>query len=106
MQCLAALTREDIDKAHGQNRWMDFGVSSVRNLRRYVNLSRHRFSSKGLGFQSSYLTSEPLQDLHRDSPDDPSLIKLISKLFDQDLALKDDLMVLLASVLCPIAPYM
>lgn len=51
MQCLAAPTREDIDKAHGQNGWMDVGVPSVRNLRRYVNLSRHRFSSKGLGFQ-------------------------------------------------------
>ena len=39
MQCLAAPTREDIDKAHGQSGWMDVGVPSVRNLRR---ISRSR----------------------------------------------------------------
>ena len=34
MQCLCAPTRQDIDKAHSQNLWMDIGVPSVRNIRR------------------------------------------------------------------------
>ncbi len=33
MQCLSAPTRQDIDKAHAQNKWLDIGVPSVRNLR-------------------------------------------------------------------------
>lgn len=32
MQCLAAPTREDIDKAHKTGHWMDIGVPSMRNL--------------------------------------------------------------------------
>jgi hypothetical protein len=34
MQCLSAPTRMDIDKAHGQKRWLDVGILSFRNLRR------------------------------------------------------------------------
>ena len=34
MQCLSSPTRQDIDKAHAQNNWLDIGVPSVRNLRR------------------------------------------------------------------------
>lgn len=30
MQCLTSPTREEIDKAHGQHVWLDFGVPSVR----------------------------------------------------------------------------
>lgn len=33
MQCASAPTREDVDKAHLQHRWLDIGVPSVRNLR-------------------------------------------------------------------------
>ena len=33
MQCLSAPTRDEIDRAHAQNKWMDVGVPSVRNLR-------------------------------------------------------------------------
>lgn len=33
MQCLSSPTRQDIDKAHAQNKWLDIGVPSVRNLR-------------------------------------------------------------------------
>jgi hypothetical protein len=33
MQCLSAPTRQDTDKAHAQNKWLDIGVPSVRNLR-------------------------------------------------------------------------
>lgn len=33
MQCLSSPTRQDIDKAHAQNRWLDIGILSVRNLR-------------------------------------------------------------------------
>ena len=32
-QCLAAPTREDIDKAHQAKRWLDIGVPSSRNLK-------------------------------------------------------------------------
>ena len=32
MQCLSSPTREDIDKAHTQHRWLDIGVPSLRNL--------------------------------------------------------------------------
>ena len=32
MQCLASPTREEVDRAHHQNRWLDIGVPSVRNL--------------------------------------------------------------------------
>ena len=34
MQCLSAPTREEINKAHGEKRWLDIGVPSVKNLRR------------------------------------------------------------------------
>lgn len=34
MQCLSSPTRQDIDKAHAQNIWLDIGIPSVRNLRR------------------------------------------------------------------------
>jgi hypothetical protein len=32
MQCLSAPTREQIDEAHRQSRWVDVGVPSIRNL--------------------------------------------------------------------------
>ena len=32
MQCLAAPTRRDLDRAHSQGRWLDVGVPSLRNL--------------------------------------------------------------------------
>ncbi len=32
MQCLSAPTREQVDKAHRQSRWVDIGVPSIRNL--------------------------------------------------------------------------
>ena len=34
MQCLASPTREEVDRAHSQNRWLDIGVPSIRNLTR------------------------------------------------------------------------
>ena len=34
MQCLSFSTRQDIDKAHARNQWLDIGVPSIRNLRR------------------------------------------------------------------------
>ena len=39
MQCLAAPTREEVDKAHSQHKWVDIGVPSVRNL---FHISRTR----------------------------------------------------------------
>lgn len=33
MQCLASPTREEVDKAHRRQIWLDIGVPSVRNLR-------------------------------------------------------------------------
>ncbi|KAE9375066.1 hypothetical protein N431DRAFT_406186 [Stipitochalara longipes BDJ] len=33
MQCLNAPTREDVDKAHADGKWLDIGVPSLRNLR-------------------------------------------------------------------------
>jgi hypothetical protein len=33
MQLLVAPTRQDIDKAHANCKWLDIGISSVRNLR-------------------------------------------------------------------------
>lgn len=33
MQLLAAPTRKEVDKAHSQNRWLDIGVPSWRNLK-------------------------------------------------------------------------
>ena len=39
MQCLASPTREEVDRAHRQNRWLDIGVPSIRNLTR---ISPHR----------------------------------------------------------------
>ncbi|PLB49785.1 hypothetical protein P170DRAFT_510249 [Aspergillus steynii IBT 23096] len=32
MQCLSAPTRCDVDRAHGNGRWLDIGVPSIRNL--------------------------------------------------------------------------
>lgn len=32
MQCLAAPTREEIDQAHSQHRWLDIGVNTARNF--------------------------------------------------------------------------
>ena len=34
MQCLASPTREEVDRAHRQNKWLDIGVPSIRNLTR------------------------------------------------------------------------
>lgn len=39
MQCLASPTRDEVDRAHRQNTWLDIGVPSVRNLTR---ISRYR----------------------------------------------------------------
>ena len=39
MQCLASPTREEVDRAHRQNRWLDIGVPSIRNLN---SISPHR----------------------------------------------------------------
>ena len=39
MQCLSSPTREEVDRAHSQNRWLDIGVPSIRNLTR---ISSHR----------------------------------------------------------------
>jgi len=33
MQCLSAPTRQDVDKAHKEKRWLDIGVPSLRNMR-------------------------------------------------------------------------
>jgi len=41
MQCLSAPSREEVDKAHAQNKWLDIGVPSVRNLR---SISRKKVS--------------------------------------------------------------
>jgi hypothetical protein len=39
MQCASAPTREEIDKAHNEKKWLDIGVLSWRNLR-YISTSR------------------------------------------------------------------
>ena len=41
MQCLASPTREDINRAHRQNVWLDIGTPSIRNL---LRISRSRIS--------------------------------------------------------------
>lgn len=41
MQCLASPTREEVDRAHHQNKWLDIGIPSVRNLTR---IARHRIA--------------------------------------------------------------
>jgi hypothetical protein len=33
MQCLNAPTRDEVDKAHANKKWLDIGVLSLRNLR-------------------------------------------------------------------------
>jgi hypothetical protein len=33
MQCLSAPTREEVDKAHANKRWLDIGIPSIRNVR-------------------------------------------------------------------------
>ncbi|KAL9594967.1 MAG: hypothetical protein Q9219_006723 [cf. Caloplaca sp. 3 TL-2023] len=33
MQCVSAPTRKDINHAHGRSKWLDIGITSVRNLR-------------------------------------------------------------------------
>ncbi|BCS30579.1 uncharacterized protein APUU_80882S [Aspergillus puulaauensis] len=38
MQCLAAPTRRDVDRAHARGKWLDIGVPSVRNLRQLPRL--------------------------------------------------------------------
>ncbi|KAL3481374.1 hypothetical protein BJX99DRAFT_164303 [Aspergillus californicus] len=40
MQCLSAPTRQDVNRAHGREKWLDIGVPSVRNLCR---IPRTRF---------------------------------------------------------------
>lgn len=41
MQCLASPTRKEIDRAHRQNKWLDIGVPSTRNL---LRISRWRLA--------------------------------------------------------------
>ncbi|KAL4748930.1 hypothetical protein BDW72DRAFT_195371 [Aspergillus terricola var. indicus] len=53
MQCLSAPTRKDIDRAHANNKWLDIGVHSIRNLWR---IPRFRM----LLWLSLVLTSVPL----------------------------------------------
>ncbi|KAL6232306.1 hypothetical protein BDW75DRAFT_218083 [Aspergillus navahoensis] len=53
MQCLSAPTRNDIDRAHARNKWLDIGVPSIRNLWR---ISR----SRSLLWLCLVLTSVPL----------------------------------------------
>ncbi|KAI0134218.1 hypothetical protein BJ170DRAFT_190905 [Xylariales sp. AK1849] len=50
MQLLAAPTRDDVDRAHHANRWLDIGVPSLRNLR-YISGWR-RFTWILLAFSS------------------------------------------------------
>jgi hypothetical protein len=38
MQCLLSPTRQEVNKAHSKNAWLDIGVLSVRNLRRISKL--------------------------------------------------------------------
>lgn len=53
MQCLSAPTREEVDEAHAKGKWLDIGVSSVRNL---TSIPKSRLGMwVGLG-----LTSLPL----------------------------------------------
>jgi hypothetical protein len=33
MQCLSAPTRKEVDKAHAQQKWLDIGIPSLRNVR-------------------------------------------------------------------------
>jgi hypothetical protein len=33
MQCLSAPTREEVDKAHANKRWLDIGIPSIRNVK-------------------------------------------------------------------------
>lgn len=54
MQCLSSPTRQEINKAHSQNEWLDIGVPSVRNLKR---ITRKRIVLWSL----LALTSLPLQ---------------------------------------------
>lgn len=39
MQVLNAPTREDVDRAHAKNRWLEIGVPSIRNI---LHLSRFK----------------------------------------------------------------
>jgi hypothetical protein len=38
MQCLLSPTRQEVNKAHSKNAWLDIGVLSVRNLRHISKL--------------------------------------------------------------------
>jgi hypothetical protein len=50
MQCMSAPTREEVDKAHAESKWLDIGVLSVRNLR---SINKKRVLIWGLlGFSS------------------------------------------------------
>lgn len=40
MQCLAAPTRTDLDRAHAKGNWLDIGVPSVRNLAFHIPWKR------------------------------------------------------------------
>ncbi|KAI8257729.1 hypothetical protein K4K58_003758 [Colletotrichum sp. SAR11_239] len=48
MQLLVSPTREDVDRAHAQRRWMDIGCMSVKNLRFISNGRRVLFVLFGL----------------------------------------------------------
>lgn len=39
MQCLSAPSREDVDRAHAQRKWLDIGTPGLRNLR-FINKRR------------------------------------------------------------------
>ena len=34
MQCMSAPTRQEVDRAHAEKKWLDIGVQSLRNLRK------------------------------------------------------------------------
>jgi hypothetical protein len=40
MQLLVAPSREEVDEAHKQTRWLDIGIQSMRNLRNVSNYRR------------------------------------------------------------------
>jgi hypothetical protein len=42
MQCFSAPTRQEVDTAHAERRWLDIGVLSVKNLR-WINKKRVLF---------------------------------------------------------------
>jgi hypothetical protein len=55
MQCLLSPTRQEVNKAHSKNAWLDIGVLSVRNLRRISKLRVALWALLGLSALSFHL---------------------------------------------------